>query len=193
MTYKKLLDFNLANFFYVLGLWEFFLTSMWWWYQVCLRRKPTTWFQILETVMSWSLYLLHFSVLFPWRSLYFSRRDDDALKVVCISMIMMMLGECWLASRASNLITVITVGIELALTGLSDPTHSYTRAITLITTNIFNKAKSQIQIQIHRQKPSSLIYLLSGPSQGKNGSQKSCRLDALTLCAVFVPSIFWHL
>ena len=67
-------------------------------------------------------------------------------------MMMMMLGECWLASRASNLITVITVGIELALTGLSDPTHSYTRAITLITTNIFNKAKSQIQIQIHRQK-----------------------------------------
>ena len=61
-------------------------------------------------------------------------------------MMMMMLGECWLASRASNLITVITVGIELALTGLSDPTHSYTRAITLITTNIFNKAKSQIQI-----------------------------------------------
>ena len=24
MTYKRHLDFNLANFFYVLGLWEFF-------------------------------------------------------------------------------------------------------------------------------------------------------------------------
>ena len=35
-------------------------------------------------------------MLFPWQSLYFSRRDDDALKVVCISM-MMTLGECWLA------------------------------------------------------------------------------------------------
>ena len=105
-----------------------------------------------------------------WRSLYFSRRDDDAglaLKVVCISKMMMMLGECWLASRASNLITVITVGIELALTGLSDPTHSYTRAITLITTNIFNKANSQIQIQTPRQKPSSLIYLLPCSSEGK--------------------------
>ena len=75
---------------------------------------------------------------------------------------MMMLGECWLASRASNLITVITVGIELALTGLSDPTHSYTRAITLITTNIFNKAKSQIKIQIHKFYDIFIALLVRG-------------------------------
>jgi len=43
------------------------------------------------------LVFVAFCVLFSWRSLYFSRRDDDALKVVCILMKMMMLGECWLA------------------------------------------------------------------------------------------------
>ena len=56
----------------------------------------------------------------------------------CISVVvMMMLGECWLASRASNLITVITGGIQLALTGLSDPHHSYTRTITLVNIFVF--------------------------------------------------------
>ena len=30
------------------------------------------------------------------------------MKVVCISKMMMMMGECWLALRSSNLITVIT-------------------------------------------------------------------------------------
>ena len=49
----------------------------------------------------------------------------------------MMTFECWLASRASNLITVITGGIQLALTGLSDPHHSYTRTITLVNIFVF--------------------------------------------------------
>ena len=83
--------------------------------------------------MSPSLYLLHFLCYSTGRA----RRDDDALKVVCISMMMMMPGECWLASRASNLITVITGGIQLALTGLSDPHHSYTRTITLVNIFVF--------------------------------------------------------
>ena len=54
-----------------------------------------------------------------------------------VMMMKMMTFECWLASRASNLITVITGGIQLALTGLSDPHHSYTRTITLVNIFVF--------------------------------------------------------
>ena len=156
MTCKRLLDFNIANFFLFfvfLACVSFFNVNVMM-IPVLLASKAYNLITDFGEFNVTILVFVAFFVLFPWRSLCFSRRDDDALKVICVSMMMMMLGECWLASRASNLITVITVGIELALTGLSDPTHSYTRAITLITTNIFNKAKSQIQMQIHRQKPS---------------------------------------